>query len=52
MKVGSLVQHKGTRHVSIVTWVHDYNGSHFKVWGYPKNQVFTSVSWEVLSESR
>jgi hypothetical protein len=52
MKVGSLVKHKQTGKIGFVTWVFNTNGTHFRVWGYPLNQLFTSVSWEILSESR
>ncbi len=50
MRVGSLVRHKQTGKIGFVTWVFNTNGTHFRVWGYPLNQLFTSVSGEVLSE--
>jgi len=51
MKVGDLVKCKLTKNISIVTWVDRWE-SHFKVMGYPINQVFTLVSWEVISATR
>ncbi len=52
MKVGSLVRHKQTGKIGFVTWVFNTYGTHFRVWGYPRNQLFTSVAWECLSEGR
>ncbi len=51
MKVGDLVKHKITGKISIVTWTGRY-GAHFKVAGFPPNQVFNSEAWECLGESR
>ena len=51
MKVGDLVRHKQTGRISFITWSGRY-GAHFKVWGFPVNQVFNSEAWECLSESR
>ena len=51
MKVGDLVKCKLTGKISLVTWAHDL-GAHFKVMGYPKNQVFNSTGWEKIDESR
>ena len=53
MQVGDLVECKITGKYSIVTWTGLY-GSHFKVMGYPINQVFTTVHWRKRSidESR
>lgn len=47
MKVGDLIRHKVTGKISVVTWAGQY-GAHFKVWGFPVNQVFNSESWEIL----
>ncbi len=51
MKVGDLVRCRWTGSVSIVTWS-GRHGAHFKVWGFPVNQVFNSEAWECISESR
>ena len=53
VQVGDLVECKITGKYSIVTWTGLY-GSHFKVMGYPINQVFTTVHWRKRSidESR
>ena len=51
MKVGDLVKCKLTGKVSMVTWSGKF-GAHFKVMGYPVNQVFNSERWEVVSASR
>ena len=51
MKVGDLVKCKLTGKVSIVTWAGRF-GAHFKVMGYPVNQVFNAERWEVISENR
>ena len=45
MKVGDLVRHKVTGKFSVVTWTGLY-GAHFKVAGFPPNQVFNSEAWE------
>jgi hypothetical protein len=49
MKVGDLIRHKQTGKISFVTWVFSTSGTHFRVWGYDRNQLFTSVQWECLS---
>lgn len=51
MKVSDLVKCKLTGKHSIVTWVDGYNGSHFKVMGYPINQVFNSTRWQKIPTS-
>jgi hypothetical protein len=51
MKVGDLVKHKVTGMISVITWAGRY-GAHFKVWGFPTNQVFNSEAWEVLNEQK
>ena len=51
MRVGDLVRHKVTGKISIVTWAGRY-GAHFKVAGFPPNQVFNSEAWEGISEDR
>ena len=51
IKKGDLVKHKVTGMISIVTWTGRY-GAHFKVAGFPVNQVFTSEAWECISEGR
>lgn len=51
MRVGNLIRHRQTGKVSFVTWVYSGCGTHFKAWGYPPNQVFTVVAWEVISEA-
>jgi len=51
VRVGDLIRHKVTGRVSFVTWAGRY-GAHFKVWGFPVNQVFNSEAWEVISEGR
>ncbi len=51
MNVGDLIRHKVTGRISIVTWAGRY-GAHFKVAGFPINQVFNSEAWERISESR
>ena len=48
MKASDLVKCKLTGKYSIVIWVDGYNGSHFKVMGYPVNQVFNSTRWEKI----
>lgn len=48
MKVGDLIECKLTGKHSIVIWV-DRWGAHFKVVGYPANQVFDSSSWEKIN---
>ena len=52
MKIGDLIRNKQTGKISFVTWAHNDCGTHFRVWGYPRNQLFTSTAWERLSESR
>jgi hypothetical protein len=51
MKVGDLIKCKLTGKISIVIWTGEY-GAHFKVMGYPINQVFNSTGWEKVNESR
>ena len=51
MKVGDLLRHKITGKISVVTWIGRY-GAHFKVAGFPTNQVFNSEAWERISEGR
>lgn len=51
MKIGDLVKSRLTGKVGIVTWVGRW-GAHFKVMGYPINQVFNSTGWEKINESR
>lgn len=51
MKIGDLVKCKLTSKISIVTWAGKY-GAHFKVMGYPVNQVFNSTRWELINENR
>jgi hypothetical protein len=48
MKVGDLVSCNLTGEISIVVWSGRY-GAHFKVMGYPINQVFNSTSWSVIN---
>jgi|ETNvirenome_6_85_1030632.scaffolds.fasta_scaffold01893_6 hypothetical protein len=51
MKVGDLIKCKLTGNISIVTWVDRWK-AHFKVMGYPVNQVFSSISWDRINESQ
>ena len=48
MKVGDLLRHKITGKISVVIWAGRY-GAHFKLSGFPINQVFNSESWERIS---
>ncbi len=51
MQVGDLVKCKITGEVSMITWV-SRHGAHFKVMGYPVNQVFNTERWGVVNENR
>jgi hypothetical protein len=51
MKIGDLVKCRHTGRAGIVIWAGSY-GTHFKVSGFPINQVFNSHAWERLSEGR
>ena len=51
VNVGDLIRHKVTGRISIVTWTGRF-GAHFKVAGFPINQVFNSEAWECISDSR
>jgi hypothetical protein len=51
MKRGDLIKCKLTGKISMVLWAGKY-GAHFKVIGYPANQVFTSERWENINEHR
>jgi hypothetical protein len=50
MKIGDLIKCKLTGKISIVIWTGEY-GAHFKLMGYPINQVFNSTGWEVINGS-